>query len=623
MDLLNLSKSQFIDAIGSMSKEYIQELKINCDDAYYNQSKNLISDWQYDILYDYYRKQFPGDELAIGCKLRDEEIGVTLPYWMGSMDKMKPTDTKMYEKIKKIAKKYILTDKLDGISCLITKNKEIKLYTRGDGTTGKDITHIAKYVNFIPENMGDHTVRGELVMSKTNFENLSGNNSNARNTVSGIVKAKSLKEGIDYVDFIAYELILDNEVQIPLINQLKFLKKAGFRTAHHKEFAQIPTLDELSEHLRDRRETGNYEIDGIILHSNEPYVRNEDGNPKYALAYKEDFSVQTIVKDVLWNVTKSGLIKPRVEIEPVNLSGALITYASGYNAAYIYNNMIGPGAVIMITRSGEVIPRIMEVVVPAEPKFPTDISYMWNDTQIDIIATDSDDAQHSKQILHFFKTLNMKNVSEATVDRMIDAGFNTIFKILNATVEDFCTLENVKIKMAQKIYDAIHDNLNDVPLEELMAASYIFGHGLGKRKLKILVRGIPDIITTEMDNEFLMARILALEGFQEKTAEKIVQNIDKYREFHKKILQYVTIKNIGASGQEQSLENQKIVMSGFRNAKMKQDIEDKGGSVTTSVSKNTTIVITKDPDSTTAKVQKARELGIEILTPEQFTEKYL
>lgn len=621
---IDYSNEQFKDYVLSLSNIDIENFKNKCDEAYYNNSKNIINDWQYDILYDIYKQKFSNKKIQVGCKLRDKEIGVILPYWLGSMDKVKTNNTKIYEKLKSIDNNFITSDKLDGISCLlIVKNNNTMLYTRGDGIKGKDVTYIKDYINYIPDNIPNNTtVRGELIMSKNNFLKLQGNNSNARNTVSGIVKAKTIKNGIDKIDFIAYELIKEQKYQDTLLDQYKWLKKTGFKTVNYKFWKQVPNIQNLTEELLERR-NGIYEVDGIIFHISKKYIRNTDGNPNYAFAFKEDTAIKTTVKNVLWSVSMNGLIKPRVEIEPVEISGAKIKYATGYNAAYIEKNKIGPGAIIEITRSGEVIPRILSVIKSAEKgKLPINIKYKWNDTKIDIVVVDNNKEKNIKKIYHFMKCMEVMNVSIETIRKLYDSGYDNIFKILELQVEDLEKIDRFKKKLAERTWNCIHEKLDNVLLENLMAGSCIFGFGLGKKKLKELVIKIPDIVETNIDNDFLKAKILAIEGFQEKTANKIIENIEEYRIFHHKISKYLTIKRINENGIVLNLQNKKIVLTGFRSKNLETYITTRGGKVTTSVSKNTDIVVCRDKNSSSVKIQKAKEHNVEIYNEDEFKEKY-
>jgi DNA ligase (NAD+) len=157
----------------------------------------------------------------------------------------------------------------------------------------------------------------------------------------------------------------------------------------------------LVEKLVEFKQDSPYEIDGIIVQADIKYTRNTSGNPDYAFAFKILSEVaETTVINVEWNISKWGALKPRVEIEPVELAGVLITYATGFNAKFIKDNEIGPGSRILITRSGDVIPYILKILTRTEADMPT-IEYVWNETGVDIISENPDE-MCIKRMLSFF-----------------------------------------------------------------------------------------------------------------------------------------------------------------------------------------------------------------------------
>ena len=181
-----------------------------------------------------------------------------------------------------------------------------------------------------------------------------------------------------------------------------------------------------------------YEIDGIIVADDNIHPRTS-GNPKHAFAFKMVLSDQVAeahVVDVLWSPSKDGYLKPRVQIVPVKL-GVTITYVTGFNGSFIETNKIGIGAVIMLVRSGDVIPYIKSVSVPAEkPKMP-DIKYIWNETHVDIMLKDKsqDSTVLEKNITGFFKGLEVDGLG-GNVTKIVNAGFDSIPKVLHMSKDD-------------------------------------------------------------------------------------------------------------------------------------------------------------------------------------------
>ena len=179
--------------------------------------------------------------------------------------------------------------------------------------------------------------------------------------------------------------------------QLKFLDTL-WTTPNTPQTVAYEVKDEISNELLsklllDWRKAYKYEIDGVIVVNDKIYPRPTK-NPEYAFAFKMVISDQVVeakVVDVLWAPSKDGYLKPRVQIEPVTLGGAKIEFATGFNARFIVDHKIGIGAVVSVIRSGEVIPHILSVIVPAEKPLMPLVPYKWNDTHVDIILDKDDD----------------------------------------------------------------------------------------------------------------------------------------------------------------------------------------------------------------------------------------
>ena len=403
----------------------LHEMKLYADHNYYNEGKETgFDDYQYDMLKETLQHRDPNYKVPIGAKIREGENRVKLPFWLGSMDKFKPEDDSEIKRWldKNRANEYIIEDKLDGVSCLVVVKKgRIKLYTRGDGIIGADISYLAPYFDTIPEKIDvDISIRGELIMPVDVFnKKYSKEYANPRNMVAGRIGAKKIREGISDIKFIAYEIVGEGIMDKPSI-QLNYLQQLGFSTVKNEIVHTITTETLIETFLRFKNDN-IFEIDGIIIQPDKKYERNTDGNPDYAFAFKmrlKDNIVETEVVDVTWNVSKWGQLKPRIKIKPVKLGGVTITYTTGFNAKYIYDNKIGEGAKIKITRSGDVIPYIVEVVKKAkEPDMPV-VTWKWNKSGVDII-TDELDAIMCIKLLHsFFDKLNVKQLGEQRIGKL-------------------------------------------------------------------------------------------------------------------------------------------------------------------------------------------------------------
>lgn len=632
VDKLNkVSFSDFKEYVKTTDKSDLKKLRNYLDDLYYNSDKSIISDSKYDYLKDALAKLDPVEKAKIGAPLREGENRVELPYWLGSMDKIYPEDTTDYNKwiIENRAAKYVVSEKLDGVSCLLIwkGTGSIELYTRGDGVFGADISYLRSYIQGIPTlpKKEKLAIRGELIIPKKEFEEKYAKKyKNARNLVSGVVNSKTLKEAAESVQFVAYEIISD--MGDPISEQFDRLKELGFQVAEYVivNDISIPTLQSI---LVEWKKNSDYDIDGIIIQKDTEYYRNTSGNPNYAFAFKmvmDDAIVQTKVIQVEWNVSKRGQLKPRVKIQPVNVSGVTINYVTAFNAKYIDDNKIGPGAVIKVTRSGEVIPYIVEVVKGVSAPQMPDEPYEWNETHVDIISTNDSNDLCIKLIVYFFQTFGIKFVSEATVKKLYDAGFDNLIKIISAKKGAFSGIEGLGERSGNRIIENISEALKKVSIFKLMSGSGIFGFGIGEKKIKRLLTAIPTLFKLyyEVGPENLKKRINKVEGFSDKTTDKIVENIPYFIMFYRKIKPYIMVKKKEKITTNR-FKDMKIVFTGFRDEKLKETIELEGGQVMTSVSKNTNIVVASNPAETTGKVQKAKELKIPIFSKKDFIEKYM
>lgn len=635
---INLSKSEVNNFLNSTELDILYNMRLYFDDNYYN-SISTIDDWKYDLLNEFLINT-AGKSNSVGFKIRDNEIEVKLPYWLGSLDKIKNTEIdKLNKWIKNnLSESYIISDKLDGISCLlVSESNSIKLYTRGNGSKGKDITYIKEYINFIPKKLPTNLyIRGELVISKYNFKNMDPELMNPRNTVSGLVKSKKYKIGLKYVDFVAYEIInfykdSNNNYVENQLEQFKKLSQLNFRVVQYNIVEKID-INILENILENNKKNSYYEMDGIVIQKNTYYLRNTSNNPNYAFAFKNDTFIETKVLDVEWNITMSGMLKPRVKIEPVNLSGAIINYATGYNASFIYNNKIGKNSIVLITRSGEVIPKIVDVIKPSEfgPLMPL-VPYKWGDTNVDIYQINNETNDHEllindKLIINFMSTLNIKYINEATVKKITNLGFDTIYKILNMSIDDFKKIDGFKDKSAIRAYNNIHDSLKNIDISNLMVASNCFGIGIGIKKIELINFKYPDLYINfkNYNDEVLLNMLIDIDSISNLTANKIIKGFYSFDIFYNSIKDKVILisnnkKDKHVNNLYKPLDGKKIVCSGFRTL-LDDCILSLGGILTDSVTKNTYMLIYNGKN--TSKVEKAKSLNILILTIEEFKTQY-
>lgn len=585
----------------------------------------LLTDNQYDMLEDYIKEKYPKNkELGkIGAPV--ERNKVKLPYEMASMDKIKP-DTKSLGNWKaKYKGPYVLSCKLDGVSGLYyTEKGEKKLYTRGNGKVGQDISHFIPYLK-LPDIDGI-AVRGEFIMKKSVFfAKYKSKFANARNLIAGTINRLSINDIIKDIDFVAYEVI---EPSLKPSEQMAYMKDHKFNTVRNEVRENINN-EYLSDLLVTWRNNYAYEIDGVIVTNDKIYPR-KSGNPDHSFAFKmvlSDQMAETRVVDVHWKASKDGYLKPRIQIEPVHLGGVKIEYATGFNGAFIENNRVGIGAVINIIRSGDVIPYVKEVVTPADrPKMP-DVPYIWNESHVDVMLENKDDDRQvlEKNITGFFKGIEVDGLSEGNVKRIMEAGFDSIPKILKMKKDDFLTIEGFKEKMATKIHDGIREKMRTVSLPTLMASSNMFGRGFSNKKMELILEEYPTILTSNESLEDRKKKLQKVKGMASKTADHFVDNIPNFLGFLEETGlrgKLVVVEPKAKGDPSHPLFEKSLVMSGTRDKELEKKIGEAGGQLGSSVSSKTFAVITPDVESSSSKVTQARKLNIPILTPEEFRQKY-
>ena len=624
-DLIDLFKKNGISHLKTLNENQLTKM-LNYANVHYRNLQPIMTDNQYDILEDYISDKYPKNEVIHKIGAPVERNKVTLPYQMGSMDKIKPDTGALANWMAKYRGPYVLSCKLDGVSGLYTtEGSAPKLYTRGDGKVGQDVSHLIPHLR-LPKTKGI-VIRGEFIIPKAVFDSKYKTKfANPRNMVAGIINHKSINEAIKDLQFVAYEVIVP--VKKPS-EQMEFLTTLDVEVVLWKTESAI-TNELLSETLVDWRKNYIYEIDGVIVTNDAKYTR-KDGNPDHAFAFKMVLSDQVAeakVVDVIWSPSKDGYLKPRVQIEPINLGGVRIEFATGFNGSFINDNKVGVGAVIELIRSGDVIPHIRKVTVPAEEAKMPSVPFKWNDTHVDVMLEDldSNETVKEKNITGFFRGIGVEGLSSGNVARIIQAGYDTVPEIIKMDVNDLLKVEGFKDKTANKLYNGIKEKIDAASLITLMSASNVFGRGFSGKKTELIIEAYPDVLLSKESNAQKVAKISAIKGMAEKTSESFVEKIPDFINFikeaglSKKLAQEVTEKK--QVDESHPLFGKTIVMTGFRDTQIQEDIKNVGAKLGSSVSKNTFIVLVKDIVEDTGKAADARKLGVTLMTPEEFVKKY-
>lgn len=623
-------KTKGIQVLEVLNEKQLSSIIKLANDNYYNETP-LLTDNEYDIIKEYIEKKYPNNKAIkqIGAPVSKNKV--KLPYEMASMDKIKPDTNALSNWTKKYDGPYVLSCKLDGVSGLYVNEKGVeKLYTRGDGIIGQDITHLLSILN-LPKKEG-YAIRGEFIIPKKVFETKYKEKfANPRNLVSGIVNSKTLDEKAKDIHFVAYEVINPPLKPSEQMSELKTLKHEVVMNKTLKELSN----DKLSEILLEWRKEYEYEIDGVIVTNDKIYPR-QSGNPEHAFAFKMVISDQVAeakVVDVIWTPSKNGLLKPRVRIEPVQLGGVTIEYATGFNGKFIEENKIGIGSVIQIIRSGDVIPYIKSVTVQAEQAKMPDVPYTWTSTHVDVILENIEDdiTVREKNVTTFFVTLKVDGLSSGNIKRFFNAGFDSVPEILKMKKEDFEKIEGFKSKLIEKIYTSIHENVEKATLIDIMVASNKIGKGLGEKKIKPIMDAFPNILTSGDAPESKIDKLKSIKGIGDEIAKEFVINIPHFMCFlyacglEKKLSMPISAPSVKPENIDTShpLYNKKIVMSKIRDKEIIDSLSKYGALLEDSMKKDTFVLIVKSKEETSNKIDYAIKNNISIMTPEEFKQKYL
>ena len=622
-------------------------------DQYYNNSndegESFLTDAQWDGLYRYLQLTDPGNKYLIGVGSDVRGDKVSLPYQMPGLDQVHEGEVEKWIASNNLKDQIMIAmDKMDGNSGMIIYDSEGNLqaaYSRGSSTEGQDLTRHFRRIKNLPKSgvgfgfTSSFVVRVEVELKDDVFEKLNAQGllrsrsgkvaKNARNYVAGQLNSKEAEQVFyDNVDVIAYQVILPEMVS--KLQELEVLGSCGFEVvdAYTAKGSDI-TDTMLTTWLNLRHKHSPFALDGLVVTVNDRAIQNKLAprkgsslNPvhsrKFKIGQEDNVAISEVVA-IHRKVSKDGYIKPRVEIVPVDLVGVTVTFATAFNELFLKKNNIGVGAKIKITRSGDVIPFIMEVVEAAPNGYEApDVSefgaYTWTEPNaegesVDIVLLDADKSDDVKlqQLIVFFTNLGVEFISVKSLEKLYEAGYTAPEDIINASVTDIQAV--VGDANGLKGMQSLHDKLNPVEPWMLAGVTQHFGRGVGRRKLKKVFEATGKITGNTVND------LVKVEGIEAKTAAKIVEGYAGYEAFLDSIAgkySFAEAKEVASGG---AFEGQTVVFTGFRDADAQSKIEAMGGHVGSSVSSKTTLLVTKDVNSTSGKIKKARDLGIEIIDP--------
>ena len=640
----NISKQFFdnpIEFSKKLNDKQLEQLLNILSNAYYNSEEQLVSDEIFDEIVEILKEKNPKSKFfkKVGAE-ENKGNKIKLPFPMFSLDKIKPkniNDLNIW--ISKYNPNYVIAShKLDGMSGLIYKDKNgnIKLYSRGNGIYGRDITILLKYIQVNTKDIPkDCAVRGELIISKENFKDIENKFTNARAAVAGMINGKKIeKEDVKLIEFVAYSIVH------PLYKkskQLELIKKYNIQCVNYEILNKDKlNKDFLIHYFTTERENSKFNIDGIVINDDkEAYEVLEENDPN-AFAFKCEYDGQSEITEIIkveWNVSRHGYIKPKAIFNQVIIDGTIITKATLHNARYVVDNNINKGTIIRLVKSGDVIPYIASIIKPSNEPSKPNIKYKWNETQIDYIKDEDDEEnnyeQKIKQLTYFMEVLKVKYFKEGYIKRLVDKGLYSIEDILN---NDDILSEEIGENMGIKLYNNLIEKLEHTNLYTFMDASGCFGRLIGIKRLELIYKTYPNIL--DINEDELYDLIINIEGFQEKTTNMFIDGLIKFKKFFNNFkknqdivdLSYLEEINDDEENiiEENEFTNKKICLTGFRDQNIKDFIENSGGIIVDNVSKNTYLLIIKDNNSlNSSKTKKAKDLNINILSKEEFYNNYL
>ncbi|MDE6253823.1 MAG: NAD-dependent DNA ligase LigA [Lachnospiraceae bacterium] len=627
--------------------------------AYYQESSEIMSNFEYDRLYD----ELTALENETGMVLSNSpsihvgyEVLSQLPKETHASPMLSLDKTKETESLKSFLgdKTGILSWKLDGLTVVLTyEDGELKkAVTRGNGLVGEVITGNAKVFKNLPVKIpfkGQLIIRGEAVIKYSDFnrinselEDVDAKYKNPRNLCAGSVR--QLSNEITQkrsVNFYAFALIKADgaEFNNSILRQFEWLSEQGFQVVEHR----MVTSDDIEENVAYFAEKiKDYELpsDGLVLMFDDIEYGESLGAtskfPRNGIAFKwKDETAVTKLKEIAWSPSRTGLINPVAIFEPVELEGTTVSRASVHNISIMESLELGIGDEIEVYKANMIIPQIAEnhtrsgsVQIPDNCPVcggKTEIRNM-NDAKSLYCINEECQAKKIKLYTHFVSrdAMNIDGLSEETLEKFIDRGYIKEFADiyhLNEYEEEIVEAKGFGRKSFENIISAI-DNSRNTNVVRLLYSLGIMNIGLSNAKM-ICKEFDYDIEKIRNAQEEELTDIDGVGEVISDTFTEYFRSEDNNMKLDRLLKELKLEKMESGSSDQQVFSGVNFVITGkvmhFSNRnEVKEKIEELGGKVTGSVTSKTNYLINNDSTSNSSKNKKAKELGIRIITEDEF-----
>ena len=625
--------------------------------AYYQEAQEIMSNYEYDRLYDELKEL--EDELGITLSNSPTvnvgyEVVSELPKERHESPMLSLDKTKEVEELKNFVgdQKVLISWKMDGLTVVLTyrDGKLYKAVTRGNGEVGEVITNNAKVFKNVPVQIayqGELILRGEAVIGYKDFEKINqeiedvdARYKNPRNLCSGSVR--QLNNQITAkrnVMFYAFTLVQADGVdfQNSRACQMEWLKSQGFTTVEYYMVTRDTVEDEVAK-FSSKISENDFPSDGLVLtYDDIAYGRSLGRTAKFprdSFAFKwQDEIRETVLREIEWSPSRTGLINPVAIFDPVELEGTTVSRASVHNISIMEELELGIGDKIEVYKANMIIPQIAEnltqssnLTIPSVcPVCGGPTKLVTNDEVTCLYCENPACTAKQTKAFELFvsrNAMNMEGLSEATIEKFIDSGFIHSFADifhLKEHADEICKMDGFGEKSCSNLIASI-DKARKVKLPALIYALGI--PGIGVANAKVLARAF------HQDLDKLRAataeELTAVDGIGEVMAQAVCDYFNDSEKMGQldsllKELELVLEEN----NEKQYLENLTFVITGsvhhFANRnELKNYIEKHGGKAAGSVSAKTSYLINNDKESTSSKNKKAKELGVSILSEEDF-----